>query len=69
MKGIRKISGKNVPIYAWLPGSATAIMRMSGPEQFGGSGDLIKKCEGIKDTGERVKAINEVKLISASIIV
>lgn len=70
MKGIRNISGKNVPIYAWQAGSATAILRSFGPEKFGGTGDLVAKIEGIKaDTEEeRIKEMNKVKLLIVSII-
>ncbi|KAF8223911.1 UDP-Glycosyltransferase/glycogen phosphorylase [Tricholoma matsutake] len=62
MTGIRNISGTSVPIYAWQSSTATAVMRTSGPERFGGTGDLLKKTEKIKaDTDkEWVKEMNRL---------
>ncbi|KAF9559428.1 UDP-Glycosyltransferase/glycogen phosphorylase [Agrocybe pediades] len=36
----RSISGKTVPIFAWLTGKAASMIRMFGPESSGGLGDL-----------------------------
>ena len=71
MKGIRNISGKTVPIYAWQAVSATSVMRMCGPEKYGGTGDLMKKMEGIKTETEEewFKELKKVKLIMISIVV
>ena len=56
MKGIRGISGRNVPIYSWQSGAASAVMYLFGPEQFGGNGDLVKKLENIKAENEEERA-------------
>lgn len=70
MTGIRNISGTSVPIYAWQSSTATAVMRTSGPERFGGTGDLLKKTEKIKaDTDkEWVKEMNRVEFMILLII-
>ena len=69
MKGIRGISGKNVPIYAWESGAASACMYLFGPEQFGGAGDLLQKVQEIKaeNEEERKKEIKRVRLYLFSV--
>ena len=64
MKGIRGISARNVPIYAWESGSASAFVYLFGPEQFGGGGDLLRKVENIKaeTEEEREKETKRVRL-------
>ncbi|KAL5527981.1 hypothetical protein ACEPAG_6782 [Sanghuangporus baumii] len=47
LKGIRSISGSEVPVYAWQSGSATAVLYLFGPETFGGKGDLAEKLSKI----------------------
>ena len=69
MKGIRSISGRNVPIYAWESGAASACMYLFGPEQFGGAGDLLQKVQEIKaeNEEERKKEIKRVRLYLFSV--
>ena len=64
LKGIRSISGNNVPIYAWQTGAAAAVIYMFGPEHLGGHGDLVEKLEKVKaeDEETRDKEILKVSL-------
>ncbi|KAF8903485.1 UDP-Glycosyltransferase/glycogen phosphorylase [Gymnopilus junonius] len=39
----RAITGKSVPIFAWITGHASSIIRTFGPESMGGIGNLAKK--------------------------
>ncbi|KAL5487463.1 hypothetical protein ACEPAI_5571 [Sanghuangporus weigelae] len=59
LKGIRSISGSEVPVYAWQSASATAVLYLYGPETFGGKGDLAEKLSKIttKDANAREKEI------------
>ncbi|OCB90742.1 UDP-Glycosyltransferase/glycogen phosphorylase [Sanghuangporus baumii] len=47
LKGIRSISGIEVPVYAWQSGAATAVLYLFGPENLGGNGDLAEKINKI----------------------
>lgn len=47
LKGIRSISGAEVPVYAWQSASATAVLYLFGPEYLGGNGDLAEKISKI----------------------
>ncbi|KAI5120747.1 hypothetical protein M0805_007821 [Coniferiporia weirii] len=55
MNEIRALSGKSVPIYALQSASAAAALFLSGPEQFGGNGDVVKKLEAITCEDEKAK--------------
>ncbi|PAV19567.1 UDP-Glycosyltransferase glycogen phosphorylase [Pyrrhoderma noxium] len=55
LKGVRSISGKNVPIYAWQTGAAAAVLYMFGPEHLGGLGDLVEKLEKIEAEDEETR--------------
>ena len=52
-----------MPIYAWQSGSASAIMYLFGPEEFGGLGDLLQKVEDIKAESEEER-VKEMKNVS-----
>ena len=52
MKGIRSISGKTAPVYAWQSCASAAVLEMFGPENMGGHGNFRKKVEAIKDDDE-----------------
>ena len=52
MKGIRSISRKAVPIYAWQSCASVAVLGFYGPESMGGHGNLRKKIEAIKENDE-----------------
>ncbi|KAH9476163.1 UDP-glycosyltransferase 84A1 [Psilocybe cubensis] len=41
----RAISGNNVPIFSWLVGHAATIIRLFGPEKYGGLDDIKAKTE------------------------
>ena len=62
MKGIRGISGKAVPIYAWQSCASAAILGIYGPESMGGNGNLREKIEAIKedDKEEWKKKVTQV---------
>ena len=50
----------------WQSGDAAAVMRLFGPEELGGSGDLITKIENIKADSEEEK-VKEMKKVSVKI--
>lgn len=53
LRGIRKISGSNVPVLAWNTGSLNAILHYFGPPSLGGLGNLPLKAEELaKETGK-----------------
>ncbi|KAL5529835.1 hypothetical protein ACEPAF_6092 [Sanghuangporus sanghuang] len=62
LRGIRSISGTEVPVYAWQSGSATAVLYLCGPETFGGKGDLAEKFSKVtaEDANAREKVIEMV---------
>lgn len=62
MKGVRSISGQNVPIYAWQSGAAIAVLYLFAPESIGGNGDLAAKFAAItdEDPEERDRKMIEV---------
>ena len=62
LKGIRSISGKNVPIYAWQTGAAAAVLYIFGPEHPGGHGDLVEKCEKIEAEDEETRDKEIIKV-------
>ena len=62
LKGIRSISGNNVPIYAWQTGAAAAVIYMFGPEHLGGHGDLVEKLEKIEAEDEETRDKEIVKV-------
>ena len=62
LKGIRSISGNNVPIYAWQTGAAAAVIYMFGPEHLGGHGDLVEKLEKIEAEDEETRDKEIIKV-------
>ena len=62
LKGIRSISGGNVPIYAWQTAAAVAVLYMFGPEHLGGNGDLVEKLEKIEAEDEETRDKEIVKV-------
>ncbi|PAV19564.1 UDP-Glycosyltransferase glycogen phosphorylase [Pyrrhoderma noxium] len=62
LKGIRSISGGNVPIYAWQTAAAVAVLYMFGPEHLGGNGDLVEKLEKIEAEDEETRDKEIVKI-------
>ncbi|KAL1942706.1 hypothetical protein VTO73DRAFT_4946 [Trametes versicolor] len=52
IRAIKKISGKSVKIYSWIPGSTYAVFYLFGPDKLGGRGDIITKVEAeVKRSG------------------
>lgn len=43
MLGVRKLTGRTVPIYILQSGSGAGTLFLFGPEYLGGNGDLEKK--------------------------
>ncbi|KAF8572743.1 glycosyltransferase family 1 protein [Ramaria rubella] len=74
LRATRSESGTRVPIYAWQSTYSSAVLRIMGPEQLGGMGDVAAKARAQADaTGGDVKAIasqlyrpNEGKLVTVS---
>ena len=66
MRGMRAISAKTVPIYAWLSGGVSSIMRAYGPEELGGNGDLAEKIRRINADSEegRAEEMRKVSVLS-----
>lgn len=62
MVGIRGISGSSVPVYAWQSCASASLLFLSGPEEFGGYGDLAEKIEKIEaeDDETREEKICEI---------
>ncbi|KAF8577021.1 glycosyltransferase family 1 protein [Ramaria rubella] len=58
LRDIRSQSGTRVPIYAWQSTYSSAILRIMGPEKYGGIGDVAANARARADaTGGDVKAI------------
>ncbi|KAH8110135.1 UDP-Glycosyltransferase/glycogen phosphorylase [Phellopilus nigrolimitatus] len=57
LKGIREVSGKDVPVYAFESGAAAGCIYLFGPEELGGGGDLLAKLAAIPHKDE--KAVND----------
>ncbi|KAH8110155.1 UDP-Glycosyltransferase/glycogen phosphorylase [Phellopilus nigrolimitatus] len=53
LKGIREVSGKDVPIYAFESSAVAAFLFLFGPEEFGGGGDLLAKLATISHEDEK----------------
>jgi hypothetical protein len=65
MQAIRALTGKSVPILNWHSGNACLILRLFGPEKFGGLGEVpAKACMLAKTTGKNVEElIDEVSIL------
>ena len=63
----RKISEENVPIFMWQSGGAAGVMSLFGPEELGGSGDLVTKIENIKADSEEER-VSEMKRVSIKLL-
>ncbi|KAI5115708.1 hypothetical protein M0805_003487, partial [Coniferiporia weirii] len=56
---IRSVSGTSVPIYAWQTAAVCAGLFLSGPERYGGKGDMAAKIAAI--TAEDEETIEKEK--------
>ncbi|KDR73135.1 hypothetical protein GALMADRAFT_721979 [Galerina marginata CBS 339.88] len=45
LQATRAITGRSVPIMSWMTGHASALLRLFGPESFGGIGDIGAKID------------------------
>jgi hypothetical protein len=45
LQATRAVSGRSVPIIAFGPGGAGALIRYCGPESLGGAGDIAAKID------------------------
>ncbi|EIW63128.1 UDP-Glycosyltransferase/glycogen phosphorylase [Trametes versicolor FP-101664 SS1] len=55
---IKKLSGKSIKIYSWVPGATSALFHLFGPENLGGRGDIVAKVEAeVKRTGRRFEDV------------
>ncbi|KAG6831438.1 hypothetical protein H0H92_010651 [Tricholoma furcatifolium] len=54
----RALSGNNVPIIAWITGGCPTLLRLWGPESFGGLGDQTAKIQA--EAARSGRAIDEV---------
>ncbi|PPQ92738.1 hypothetical protein CVT25_015359 [Psilocybe cyanescens] len=67
----RAISGSSVPIFSWLTGHAATIIRIFGPEHYGGLDDITAKIEAeaarrgvtTKEIGDSILTHTEGKII------
>jgi len=42
---VRSISGKSIPVIAWVTGDAPSVIRLFGPQSYGGLGDISVRAE------------------------
>ena len=65
---VREISGNDVKLYGWHPGSTFAMFYLFGPEELGGKGDVFTKVQAIvKETGRSYEeVVKEVRTASRS---
>ncbi|KAI5117418.1 hypothetical protein M0805_004050, partial [Coniferiporia weirii] len=52
---IRSVSGSSVPIYAWQTGAVCGSLFLSGPERYGGNGDMAAKIAAITAEDEETR--------------
>lgn len=58
LSAIRVITGKTVPVLAWDSGAAFATLRLFGPEELGGLGDLPAKANLLAEaTGRDIREV------------
>lgn len=50
---IRAITNKTVPVLAWYPGASFSSLRLFGPEELGGLGDIPAKAKALSEATGR----------------
>ncbi|KAF8513900.1 hypothetical protein BU17DRAFT_52958, partial [Hysterangium stoloniferum] len=65
---IRDVSGKDISILGWCPSNLSSSMRVLGPQELGGYGDLIARVDALAiETGKPMTEIeDEVILLSCT---
>ena len=61
------MSGKKVPVFAWDTGAAFATLRLFGPEEYGGLGDVSANASVLAEPNGRdiEEIIHEVNILLA----
>ncbi|KAF8528529.1 hypothetical protein BU17DRAFT_80977 [Hysterangium stoloniferum] len=67
-QAIRDIGGKDIPIMGWTPANLSYCLRLLGPQELGGHGDLKKLHTLAIETGKTITEIEDEVLFSGSVI-
>ena len=67
---IRSVTRKSIPVYAWISTSAFSVLRLFGPRELGGFGDMkpqasIQAKETGKDEDDILKEVSKTCLLVA----
>ena len=49
LQSVREITGKSVPVWKWWPSAAYQLLRLYGPERYGGLGDVPNKARHVAE--------------------
>ena len=69
MEATRAQTGSSVPILAWSAVNAYLALRLFGPEELGGIGDVLAKARAVvEQTGRDEKEVIEEVAVYSSIV-
>ena len=60
LRSVREITGKSVSVWKWWPAAAFQLLRLYGPERYGGLGEVPNKARHVAEaTGRNVEDVTK----------